>query len=119
MKNNFKFTIVDDCKIVLEKDGQSVTLTNDELTQALEKFNIQVYYSSDVRNYFVDNAEKYDVITLQNDTKLLEEITEDYAILRKENDGGDPDCMLDWTECLDKAIEYYEEELEKYLLTGE
>lgn len=70
------------------------------------------YCRLDVENYFTDK--RYDPAILE-DTTLIDDITIAYADFRDNADGGEYEDSMHWTECLDKAVEIYGNQVGKYV----
>lgn len=47
---------------------------------------------------------------------MINEIVMKYADLREQNDGGNPESMKDWRECIEEACKYFENRLNVYIL---
>ena len=52
--------------------------------------------------------------SLLSDTVLINSMLVEYTELRNKNNGGDPDTMLDWTECINELFDIFEDRLEQY-----
>ncbi len=75
---------------------------------------VRSYYCRlDVEDYFTD--ERYDSAILEN-TMLIDDITDTYANFRNHADGGEYEDSMHWTECLDKAVEIYADQISKYAI---
>lgn len=101
--------------IIAFSDKITIELTPNEASEigfAADK----IYYMEDVDNYFEEHNSEYNNDMLFEDKNLLNEIYEHYASLRKENNGGNPDCCNDWHSCLEETINEYENKLKKYKL---
>ena len=94
----------DDRTVTVEKDGTSLTLTFTEAQDISETIDEEIYFKQDVINTLEDGVENglYDSKVL-NDDKLIDDVTGDYANLRRKND-GDAEGMP-WNNCLNAAME--------------
>ena len=54
--------------------------------------------------------------SLLSDTVLINSMLAEYTELRNKNNGGDPDNMLDWTECIDELFHIFYDRLEQYAI---
>lgn len=103
-------------QIILEQNGNKIILTEAELDTISKTVDTELYYRQDVENYFTDdNTADYNHEAVLSDKELMGSMVERYAELRFENNGGDPDEMMDWEECLNTVIDEFEDELSAYL----
>lgn len=104
----------DNVFITIKKDGQVLTVTENEWKDIYRFVERECYYKKDVIGYLDSNG--YQTEEVLKNQELMDSIVSDYAELRFENNGGDPDSMMDWEECLDEVIEDYADELSEYLI---
>lgn len=100
--------------VSLQQNGNTITLTELEAKDLCKKIDTELYYKQDVIEYFKSDDCEYDEKTVLQNTKLLNMIIADYAELRFENNGGNTDSTMNYIECLDEAMDNYENELEPY-----
>lgn len=72
-------------------------LTPDDITIADKLISRNIYYKEDLANYLLDY--KYAI----DDNYSIFDILDNYATLREESDGGDPDYTRSWIECMYEA----------------
>ena len=102
-------------QITLQQGDNEIVMTEEVQRDIYKDVETNFYYRQDVIGYFNDENNKgYDTDAVLNDKDLVDNIVYDYAELRFKNNGGNPDTMMSWEECLDEAISNYEIELEKY-----
>lgn len=81
-------------------NGEKVFLHMFEWSGLKKAGDALLYYQDDISRELEDRGIEVDEETFDN-------IVAYYAGLREENDGGDPDEMMSWDECVDMAIEEY------------
>lgn len=100
--------------ITIKKDGQVLTVTENEWKDIYRFVARECYYKKDVTWFLEDNG--YQTEEVLKNQELMDSIVSDYAELRFVNNGGNPDSMMDWEECLDEVIKDYADELSEYLI---
>lgn len=104
----------EDRTVRLTQNGNVIILNSDDLDFIVERTKSIWDYRPDVINFLKENY-AYDSI-IKNEPSVIDELLEEYSILREENDGGDPNNCLDWKKCLKKAAKLCACTLERYSL---
>lgn len=93
-------------KVTLKKKDASITMTTDDFEDIAKEITKNTYYRADVVGRIEALIEdgKLPKKALKNEN-FIDSVLDEYSELRQENDGGDEDCFMTWTECLEEALQ--------------
>lgn len=99
-----------DIKII--QGDNEVIISFGELEEIMDVANREYNYKPDVIDYLSENYD-YNAM-VEDDTKLIYDFLNEYASLRKTNDGGNNCNCLSWTEYLNEVRKSLKYRLERY-----
>lgn len=102
-------SITDEHKIIIKENAFSVVLDECNI-HYIEELSDKAYYREDIEIYFKNNCDIYSDDVIDNED-IIKNILNAYFEYRREHDGEN---NMSWRECLEKAVEDFEFELEIY-----
>lgn len=102
---------IDERTITITKDGQTITLTGQELRDINREYDINTYYREDVDNAIEVKVENNELpINAMENEEFAKAVLIRYAAYREDN-CDDSDDAWTWQECMDEA---FNDEIENF-----